>query len=242
MFIENLRHAKNKGRLWVGILMGLIVISLVATFAYVGSDYGVSANTSSDYLTTAEDTAKSAASAAKADAADMDAQGTAASSYLSLATYQDLFLKDNTKSYEKALKYGQAMVTACAGADKPDYETAYGYEFSACQGLADADGLSSAFNESLDKFDITESYLNSYYGAMSTLGAYDQFTTDMATATDLLNKKVDSGDDTTTTDSSGNEVTTSDLIAYVASLVTEASSAQSGTDTTGTDTSDTTSD
>lgn len=246
MFIENLRHAKNKGRLWVGILMGLIVISLVATFAYVGSDYGVSANTSSDYLTTEEDTAKSAASAAKADDTDMDAQGTAASAYLSLAIYQDLYLEDNTKSYEKALEYGQAMVTACASADEPDYETAYGYEFTAYQGLADADSLSSAFNESLDQFDITESYLDTYYSAMSTLGAYDQFVTDMESVTSLLNDKLAEeeaagGDEEATDDEDADsedsgdtdteDVSTSDLIDYVATLVSEATAASTSATT-----------
>lgn len=244
MFIENLRHVKDKRRILVGILMGLIMISLVATFAYVGSDFGVSAGTSSDYLAESEAAAKSAAATAKAAKGDMEAQGTAASAYLSLAVYQELFLEDNSKSYEKALKYSQAMVAACAKAEKPDYETAYGYEFSAYQGLADADGLSAAFNESLDTIDLSESYLDSYYSAMSALGANDQFVADMETVTSLLNDQAakegagsgeeaaadkDSAEGEDSGDAAAEDVSAADLIAYVAGLVSQATASTSDT-------------
>ncbi len=251
MFIENLRHVKNKRRILIGVLMGLIVISLLLTFANFGGSLNVSADASSDYLVKAEATAESAAASAKAAKGDMEAQGTAASAYLSLAVYQELFLEDNSKSYEKALKYGQAMVTACAKAEKADYATAYGYEFSAYQGLADADGLSAAFHESLDTVDLSESYLDSYYSAMSALGANDQFVTDMKTVTNLLSEEAekegtDSGEEATTDndseaseDSEGSEdtpteeVSASDLIAYVANLVSQATASTADTaDTT----------
>lgn len=227
MFIENMRHAKNKGRIWVGILMGLILISLFITYANIGGTSGLGASSSdSGPYATAESTAKNAASAAKADKKDMDAQGTAASAYLNLAAYQNLYLEDGTKSYKKALKYAEAMVTACASAKEPDYATAYGYEFSAYQGLGDADGLSAAFNASLKKVTLSENYLNSYYTAMSALKAYDQFNTDMATVSDLLNKAADNGTDT------------SALLSAVQSLIAEATAAASGAtaDTTTTDT------
>lgn len=239
MFIENMRHAKHKKRILVAFLMVAVAVGLFAMYGNVGSSSGISSGSSSSTsaLTTAEDTADSAASDAKSNETDMDAQGMAASAYLSLASYQTLYLQDSAASYKKALKYAEAMVTACGSAETPDYTTAYGYEFSAYQGLDDADGLSAAFNESLTNVELNETYLNTYYTAMSAVSAYDQFTTDMATVTDLLNEKEASGDDTTTTDSSGNEVTTSDLIDYVASLVTQATTAESGT----TDSSDTTS-
>lgn len=237
MFIENLRHVKNKRRILIGVLMGLIAISLVLTFANFGGNFNVSAGTSSDYLAEAEAAADSAAASAKAAGDDMEAQGAAASAYLSLAVYQELFLEDNSKSYEKALKYGQAMVAACAKAEEPDYETAYGYEFSAYQGLADADGLSAAFNESLDAFDISQSYLDSYYSAMSALGANDQFVSDMETVTNMLSDEAakegtDSGEEAAaneededsedSADTPTENVSASDLIAYVANLVSQA--------------------
>lgn len=250
MFIENLRHVKNKRRILIGVLMGLIVISLLLTFANFGGSLNVSANASSNYLAEAEATADSAAASAKAAGDDIEAQGTAASAYLSLAVYQELFLEDSNKSYEKALKYGQAMVTACAKAEEPDYETAYGYEFSAYQGLADADGLSAAFHESLNNVTISQSYLDSYYSAMSTLGANDQFVTDMESVTDILNKQAakeetaggeeaaaneedkDSEDEDSEEgeDAATEAVSASDLIAYVANLVSQATA--STTDTT----------
>jgi hypothetical protein len=240
MFIENLRHVKNKRRLLVAILMGLIMISLVATFAYVGTDYGVSANTSADYLASAEEGAKSAESAAKADASDVDAQESAVYAYLSLAAYQELYLEDNAKSYEKALKYAQAMVAAYADADEPNYEAAYSYEISAYRGLADADGMSDAFNESLGAFDLTQSYLDTYYSAMSTLGANDQFVADMETVASMLKDQLEEGETagseeeaTEDEDSEASEetgaVTASDLLDYVATLVGEATGT---TDTT----------
>ena len=234
MFIENMRHAKNKGRIWVGILMGLILISLFITYANVGgkSGLGASSSNSSGPYATAESTAKSAASDAKADKNDMDAQGTAASAYLSLAAYQNLYLDDGTKSYNNALKYAEAMVAACASAKEPDYATAYGYEFSAYQGLGDADGLSAAFNASLKKVTLSEDYLNSYYTAMGALKAYDQFNTDMAAVTDLLNKEAKEGTDT------------SALLSAVQSLIAQATAAASGatTDSSATDTTTTNTD
>lgn len=239
MFIENLRHVKNKRRILVGTLMGLIMISLVATFAYVGTDFGVSASTSANYLAEAEAAAKNAAAIAKAADGDVEAQGTAASAYLSLAAYEELFLEDNSKSYEKALKFSQAMVAACAKAETPAYETAYGYEFSAYQGLRDAAGLSAAFNESLGVFDVSQSYLDTYYAAMSALSANDQFVADMETVTGLLSEKAmqegaDSGEAVTEgdaedggegADTPAENVSAGDLIAYVATLVSQATGA-----------------
>jgi hypothetical protein len=234
MFIENMRHAKHKKRWLVGIILAAVLVGLFAMYGNLGNNLGISSSSSNDALSTAQDTAKSAASAAKSSEDDMDAQGTAASDYLSLAAYQSLYLEDNTKSYEKALDYAKAMVTACGSAETPDYETAYGYEFSAYEGLGDADGLSSAFNESLSYVDLTESYLSTYYSAMSSLEAYDQFNTDMDTVTTKLEKlEAKEGSSSTTTDSEDESetVTTSDLIDYVASLVSESTSAAAESET-----------
>ena len=68
MFIENLRRAKSKWRIWIGILMGLIVISLLATFSYAGNSMNASAASSGDTGILASAEAK-ADEAGKADGA-----------------------------------------------------------------------------------------------------------------------------------------------------------------------------
>lgn len=246
MFIEGLRKAKNKWRILVGVLMGLIIISLLATFSYAGRSVNVSDTNTGDgtILSSVEETAKSAGSAAKKADGDITVQGDAAAAYLNLAAYQDLYLEDSKDSYEKALEYAQNMVEACGSAKDPDYATAYGYEFSAYQGLGDEKGLSDAFNESLSVVDIDESFLNSYYSAMSGLKAYDAFIADMDAVTKKLealakeepaaeeDKTTEDTEDTedsentdSTADSSSEDMTASELLEVVSGLVDNANAA-----------------
>ena len=235
MFIENLRHAKNKWRVLVGILMGLIVISLLATFSYAGRSVGVSGSSDSDssVLATAEATAENAAKAAKDADGDMTVQGDAAAAFLSLAAYQELFLEDPADSYKEALKYAQAMVTACGDTQEPDYDCAYGYELSAYAGLGDSASLSAAFNESLKFVDIDQTYLDSYFGLMSGLEAYDQFVADMDGVNEKLEKQAakepakDKKEKAKAKESEDGvmaeeEMSASDLIEYVQQLVNQA--------------------
>lgn len=187
MFIENLRRAKSKWRVWIGILMGLIVISLLATFSYAGNNLNASAaSTDAGLLESAEQMAEDAEKAAKAAANDSTLQGEAAAAYLSLAGYQELYLEDPADAYKKALVYAENMVAACGNVESPDYNTAYGYVLDAEAGLKDAESLSSAFVDSLSVVDIDETYLRSYFNYMSALNAYDQFITDMDAVTEKL--------------------------------------------------------
>lgn len=224
MFIENLRNVKDKRRVLIGVLLGLIILSLLLTFAYFGSDIGVSADNGStgDFLKDAENAAKIAGDVAdKSD--DMEAQNEAASAYFALAGYQVLHLEDATKSYKKALKYAEAMVAACGSAEAPDYETAYGYEIKAYAGLKDAQGLSAAFNESLEFVELNQSYLSTYNTAMTELDAQEQFIADMETVTAKLQEQAKAepkADDEDAEEST--EMSASQLIDYVASLVAAA--------------------
>ena len=133
------------------------------------------------------------------------------------------------------------MVAACGSAKDPDYVTAYGYEFSAYQGLGDEKGLSDAFNESLSVVDIDESFLNSYYSAMSGLKAYDAFIADMDAVTKKLEALAkeepaaeedkttedteDSENTDSTADSSSEDMTASELLEVVSGLVDNANAA-----------------
>ena len=79
MFIENLRRAKSKWRVGIGILMGLIVISLLATFSYAGNSMTASASGSDvGILAAAETKAEDAETSAKNAADDATVQGEAA--------------------------------------------------------------------------------------------------------------------------------------------------------------------
>ena len=237
MFIENLRRAKSKWRVGIGILMGLIVISLLATFSYAGNSMTASASGSDvGILAAAETKAEDAETSAKNAADDATVQGEAASAYLSLAGYMELYLEDPTDAYENALKYAENMVEACGSVQSPDYESAYGYVLEAQAGLENAEGLSSAFLESLDVMDISEDYLNTYYNYMASLDAYDQFIADMDTVTEKLeslaadepteeeSEKTEASEDSESVEDE--KMTPSDLLDYAEELIRQATTAK----------------
>ncbi len=241
MFIENLRRAKSKWRVWIGILMGLIVISLLATFSYAGNNLNASAgNTDTSILASAETMAENAESAAKKADNDATVQGEAAAAYLSLAGYQELYLEDPTDAYEKALTYAQNMVTACGSVESPDYESAYDYVLRAEAGLEDVEGLSASFQESLAVLDISQAYLDTYFNYMSSLDAYDQFISDMDAVTEKLEplaaeepaedeeeEKAEEGEEAQESDAmNAEEMTPSELLDYTAELVRQATVAK----------------
>ena len=195
MFIEGLRRAKKKWRIGVGVLLGLIIISLVLSFAFFGSSIGVSETPqATDILEAAELNAEAKADAVKDAEGDMTVIGDAAAAYLSLAAYQDLYLHDSADAYKEALDFAQQMVAACGSTEAADYNTAYSYVMEANFGLGDAAALSAAFNESLALVTIDESYINSYYQMMSALNALEQFSTDMDAVKAILEPQVEDAD------------------------------------------------
>lgn len=234
MFIENLRRTKKKWRVGIGILLGLIVISLLATFSYAGNSVNTgSVPTETTVLAEAEAVAENAAEAAKNAANDVTIQGKAAAAYLSLAGYQALYLEDTAKAYEQAGDYARNMISACGTVENPDYETAYDYLMKAQFGLGDAQSVSAAFNESLKVVEINETYLNSYFNMMTALNANEQFITDMdavqAKLKPLADKepKADKNADKGKEDKAGDtEKTPSELMDYAAELVQQATVAQ----------------
>lgn len=242
MFIEGMRRAKNKWRVGVGVLLGLIVISLVLSFAFFGSSIqGVSdSSQATGILESAEAAAEAAAQSAKDADGDMTVQGQAAASYLSLAAYCELYLEDPADAYKEALKYAQNMVKACGGTEAADYNTAYGYVISANAGLGDVDALSAAFLESLSLVTLDESYIQSYYSAMSALGATDQFVADMDEVKSVLKEQIkeepaeeEAADDEDGEDGEdgeetveAEEATPAALLEYVEELITSAKAEQ----------------
>jgi tetratricopeptide (TPR) repeat protein len=183
MFIEGIRHAKKKWRAGVAVLLGLIIVSLVLSFAYFGQSVGTAPTAEGgNPLETAEIAAENAAAAADEAAGDATVLGSAAEAYLSLAAYQELYLEDASKSYEAALDYAQQMVTACGSTPDADYATAYSYVFEAYMGLGDADGISAAFNEALTVVTLDQNFVNTYYQYMYSLGAYDLILVDLEAA------------------------------------------------------------
>ncbi|MBQ1252688.1 MAG: hypothetical protein IIY02_07210 [Firmicutes bacterium] len=183
MFIEGIRHAKKKWRAGVAVLLGLIIVSLVLSFAYFGQSVGTAPTAEGgNALETAEIAAENAAAAADEAAGDATVLGSAAEAYLSLAAYQELYLEDASKSYEAALDYAQQMVTACGNTPDADYATAYSYVFEAYMGLGDADGISAAFNEALTVVTLDQNFVNTYYQYMYSLGAYDLILVDLEAA------------------------------------------------------------
>ena len=183
MFIEGIRHAKKKWRVGVAILLGLIIVSLVLSFAYFGQSVGTAPDAQGgNPLETAELTAENAAAAADEAAGDATVLGSAAAAYLSLAAYQELYLEDASDSYAAALDYAQQMVTACGTTPDADYISAYSYVFEAYMGLNDAAGLSAAFNEALNVVTLDMDFINTYYQYMYALGAFDLIVTDLEAA------------------------------------------------------------
>ena len=224
MFIEGLRRAKNKWRIVVGILMGLIIISLLLTFANFGNKVdssGIAKDSSP--LGVAETTAENTAASAKAADGDMTVQGEAAAAYLSLAAYQNLYLEDPAKSYEQALVYAQNMVEACGSVKDPDYETAYTYKISALAGIGDAEKLSAAFNESLSHVELSQGYLQAYAQAMMKLDANEQLVTDLTAAQEQIAANPDKKSETAENeDEAAVSEEPQDLSSYIDTLITQA--------------------
>lgn len=197
MFIEGLRRAKSKWRIGVSILLGLIIVSLVLSFAYFGQTMGGTGVTeTASPLEAAESAAETAAAAANDAAGDATVLGNAAAAYLSLAAYQELYLEDSADSYAAALDYANQMVAACGTTPEADYATAYSYVFEAYMGMGDAAGLSAAFNEALKVVTLDESFIDTYYRYMNVLGDNELLIADLTTAKDLADKAAPAEDET----------------------------------------------
>lgn len=229
MFIEGVRRAKNKWRIGVGVLLGLIIVSLVLSFAFFGSSIGGVSDTpeATDVLESAELNAEAAAEAVKDAEGDMTVIGQAAAAYLSLAAFRDLYLQDSADAYAEALKYAEQMVAACGATEAADYNTAYGYVLEANFGLGDAAALSAAFTESLDYVTIDESYINGYYQKMSALGASEQFIADMEGVKAILEPQVgeapaEDAEETEDNEAPGETGTPAAVLEYVEELLVSA--------------------
>ncbi|MEG1868923.1 MAG: hypothetical protein RR219_08340, partial [Clostridiales bacterium] len=115
MFIEQLRHVKKKWKVPALILIVLLVLGLLSSFAYLGASYGnMGGGTAQakdvDYYA---DVAKTAEKAVKKDPEKEDALLAAIAAFDDYATYQILYLDDNgaNESYAKMLGYSNDLMS-----------------------------------------------------------------------------------------------------------------------------------
>ena len=121
MFIENLRHVRKKNKILMIVLVALIAIGLLSTFAYLGSSFGGSSSGSGGYLDNAvaslESSAKTYEKSIRDNAEDTAALAGAVDTYAQLAAYQDLLLdsKASEESYARAAGYAEQFVALLEG-------------------------------------------------------------------------------------------------------------------------------
>lgn len=190
MFIENLRNVKKKWKVPALILIVLLVMGLLSSFAYLGSSFGGMGSGNSaqglDYYATA---AENAEKAAKKNSDDADAILAAVQAYDDYATYQILYLdKDSAASYGKMKEYGEKLLALYGTQETEDADWANAYMFVIRADLAvdNVDGAREAFNQSLTSMTLTSEYLNNYSSAMMAKELYTELEEDMNAAAAVL--------------------------------------------------------
>lgn len=190
MFIENLRSVKKKWKVPALILIVLLVLGLLSSFAYLGSSFGGmgSGNNAEglDYYATA---AENAEKAVKKNSEDADTLLAAVQAYDDYATYQVLYLDNGSAaSYGKMKEYGEKLLALYGAQETEDADWANAYMFVIRADLAvdNVDGAREAFNQSLTAMTLTSEYLNNYSSAMMAKELYTELAEDMNAAAAVL--------------------------------------------------------
>ncbi|MDO4542055.1 MAG: hypothetical protein Q4C00_04400 [Bacillota bacterium] len=189
MFIENLRNVKKKWKIPALVLIVLLVMGLLSSFAYLGATYGNvgSGNNAQGleyYATAAENAEKSAK-----DSDDAETVLAAAAAFDDYATYQVLYLdKGSVESYGKMKEYAEKLLSIYGSqeTEDADWAAAYMYVIRASLAVDDVDGAREAFNESLTAMTLTSDYLNDYTSAMMAKEFYSELAEDMEAAEAVL--------------------------------------------------------
>ncbi|MEG0874636.1 MAG: hypothetical protein RSH79_04950 [Clostridiales bacterium] len=228
MFIEQLRHVKKKWKVPALILIVLLVLGLLSSFAYLGASYGnMGGGTAQakdvDYYA---DVAKTAEKAVKKDPEKEDALLAAIAAFDDYATYQILYLDDNgaNESYAKMLGYSNDLMSKYYKDKATDeqWSKAYSYNIQGYLALDDVKAARASFKESLTNMTLTSDYLNNYSAALMAKKNYTAIAEDMAAAAEVLKPLAGDSEPTkdpnATTDKSTPE-TPADVLATAASNV-----------------------
>ncbi len=190
MFIENLRNVKKKWKVPALILIVLLVLGLLSSFAYLGTSFGggsIGSNAEGiDYYATA---AENAEKAAEKNGDDVDTLLQAVTAFDNYATYQVLYFDNGSaESYGKMRDYANKLLALYGGQETDDsaWADAYMYVIRADLALDDVDGAREAFNKSLSTITLTSDYLNNYSTALMTKELYDELVEDMNAAIAVL--------------------------------------------------------
>lgn len=193
MFIEELRHVRKKWKVPAMVLIVLLVLGLLSSFAYLGSSYGnVGSNTDSG--DTYKSTAKSAAKAVK-DKESADNLLAAVTAYDDYAAYQVLYLDDNgaKESYAKELDYVDRLLKLYGSQETTDAEwvKAYTAAIGANIAVGDTDKARSLFKESLSAMTVSSDYLSQYTQTMMGKELYSELSEDLNAAIAVLQPLAD---------------------------------------------------
>lgn len=194
MFIENLRHVKKRSKYIMIVLVVLIAIGLLSTFAYLGSSFNGANAADGTYtenmIANLESSAKTYTKELKQDAANTEALANAASTYATLGAYQNLLLDETAaqKSYTSAKDYANQLIAYYEenGGEEGDWATAYGVLFECDLATGNLDGARTAFTESWEKAGLNADILNSYTTFMTSYMYFTEASEDLQSYKDYL--------------------------------------------------------
>lgn len=209
MFIENLRSVKKKWKIPALILIILLVLGLLSSFAYLGSSIGnVGGGSNAEGIDYYAKAAENAEKAVKKDNAESILA--AVSAYDDYATYQVLYLDNgSTKSYEKMQKFAKDLLAlyATQETEADAWSAAYMYAIRADLALNDVEAARAAFNESLSTITLSSEYLSNYAAALGAKELYAELAEDMSAAVAVLQPLADAEAPAEDAEAEGNEAT-----------------------------------
>lgn len=227
MLFEKLHNAKKTWKIPVLVVIILLLMGLLGSFAYLGSSFNTGTNTTAtngDTMDNLKDLAKSAGKSADSSNDDADAALAAANAYYNLAAYQQLYNEGDKaqKSYQTMKTYTEKTLEIYGSAETTDaqWQEAYQLLFIADNAIGDVDGMRASFEESLAVMVPGSSYLQTYASLLAAAEDYQSAIDDLNAAIKVLQPLADTGDeDDENDDENADAETPADVIETANSLI-----------------------
>lgn len=249
MLFENLRNVKKKWKVPALIVIIVLILGLLSSFAYLGSSFGSGTNTAATgtSIESLESQAKEAAKAAD-DSDDGETVIAASEAYYDLAVYQQLYNEgaDAKESYQLMKNYAEKALDIYGSVETTDaqWQTAYLLLMQADAAGNDVESLRAHFADSLNVTVPSSDYLQTYANLLYTAEDYQAIVDDMNAAVAVLEPLATNEEETeeetaaeeeeTTDDTAtSTEETPSDVLATANQLITTAQSLLDDSGTSG---------
>ncbi len=243
MLFENLRNVKKKWKVPALVVIIVLILGLLSSFAYLGSSFNTGTNSAStgDTLKDLAATAKAAAKAAKGSD-DAENVLAAANAYYNLAVYQQLYNEGDksAESYQQMKDYADKVLKLYGSVETTDAQWQEAYLLLMRGDIAtdDLEGARAHFQDSLKVTTPSSSYLQTYAGLLYTAKEYQAIIDDLNDAIKVLEPlaadaeeaedeedEAEDGEDSTEEETSeSTEETPSDIISTANMLIQSAQS------------------